>query len=79
MNLRHFYDCLDWSKVNDAQLAKELGVSRQSINAARRQRGHAALSHGGKRPGAGRKAKALSEPANDKVSDAPDSAAPNRK
>lgn len=56
MNRRACYDSADWSK-SDAELANQLGVTRQAVAAARLVRGlcSANPNHGGKRKGAGRK------------------------
>lgn len=57
MNKRAEYDSADWSK-SDAAIAKILGVTRQAVSAARLVRGiKSAKGHGGKRDGAGRKAR----------------------
>jgi hypothetical protein len=65
MNLNSIYNFIDWTKGDDVQIAAALGVTRQAVAAARKVRRVAPVSkHGGRRPGAGRKAKAPSEPAN---------------
>ena len=57
MNRKSKYDECDWSE-GDIELAKEFGVTRQSIAAARKVRGiKPATPHGGKREGAGRKSR----------------------
>lgn len=44
----------DWQRT-DAAIARRLGVSRQSVAAARRVRGIAPRPWGGRRPNSGRK------------------------
>jgi len=52
------YDRVDWMK-SFAQIARELGVARQSVREAAERRGiNPAAGHGGRRAGAGRKATA---------------------
>jgi len=69
MNINAIYNLIDWSKGDNVQIAEALGVTKQAVAAARKVRRVSPVSkHGGKRPGAGRKAKAPSEPANVKVS-----------
>lgn len=70
MNLNSIYNFIAWTKGDDVQIAAALGVTRQAVAAARKVRRVSPVSkHGGKRPGAGRKAKAPSEPANEKLTD----------
>lgn len=70
MNTTAIYNFIDWTKGDDVQIAASLGVTRQAVAAARKVRRVSPVSkHGGKRPGAGRKAKPRPEPANDEMRD----------
>lgn len=54
MNRRSDYDKVNWRK-SDVEIAALLGVTKQAVAAARKQRGIPPLSHGGKRKNAGRR------------------------
>ena len=75
MNRRTDYDRADWT-LSDAELGRQLGVTKQAVAAARKARGKVPAQHGGFRHGAkggtamrriGRHVRALSPADQEKV------------